>query len=83
MNMVTRQVFTFTEIKSPTESNILIVSRRSSPILYLAPEHVDAAYIKESKYLLISGTALAQSPSREAVLKALSIAKANNVKGCL
>lgn len=70
---------TFTEIKSPTESNILMY-REEVADLYLAPEHVDAAYIKESKYLLISGTALAQSPSREAVLKALSIAKANNVK---
>ncbi|MBU0438939.1 5-dehydro-2-deoxygluconokinase [Staphylococcus succinus] len=70
---------TFTEIKSPSESNILMYREEASD-LYLEPEHVSETYIKESEYLLISGTALAQSPSREAVLKALAIAKANAVK---
>lgn len=70
---------TFTEIKSPSESNILMY-RDEVADLYLAPEHVDELYIKNSEYLLISGTALSQSPSREAVLKALSIAKNNSVK---
>lgn len=70
---------TFTEIKSPNESNI-VMYREEVADLYLAPEHVSEEYIKGSEYLLISGTALAQSPSREAVLKALSIAKANEVK---
>lgn len=70
---------TFTEIKSPTESNILMY-REEVADLYLASEHISPKYIENSEYLLISGTALAQSPSREAVLKALSIAKANDVK---
>lgn len=70
---------TFTEIKSAQESSILMY-REAIADLYLAPQHVDETYIKNSEYLLISGTALSQSPSREAVLKALSIAKTNNVK---
>lgn len=70
---------TFTEIKSPSESNILMY-REEVADLYLEPNHVSERYVKESEFLLISGTALAQSPSREAVLKALSIAKANAVK---
>lgn len=70
---------TFTEIKSPTESSILMY-REAVADLYLAPEHVDESYIENSEYLLISGTALAQSPSREAVLKALALAKKHNVK---
>ena len=59
---------TFTEIKSPSESSILMY-REEVADLYLAPEHVDESYVKNSEYLLISGTALA--PSREAVLKAI------------
>lgn len=70
---------TFTEIKSPTESSILMY-REAVADLYLAPEHVNELYIENSEYLLISGTALAQSPSREAVLKALALAKKHNVK---
>lgn len=70
---------TFTEIKSPKESSILMY-REEVADLYIAPEHVDELYIKNSEYLLISGTALSKSPSREAVLKALLIAKKHDVK---
>lgn len=70
---------TFTEIKSPTESSILMY-REEVADLYLKPEEVDPEVIKKSKILLISGTALAQSPSREAVLKSLSIAQKNDTK---
>lgn len=70
---------TFTEIKSPKESSILMY-REEVADLYLAPEHVDELYIKNSEYLLISGTALAKSPSREAVIKALLLAKKHDVK---
>lgn len=70
---------TFTEIKSPSESNILMY-RDSVADLNLKSKDVCAKYIKDSKYLLISGTALAKSPSREAVLKSLQIAKSNNVE---
>lgn len=48
--------------------------------LYLAPEEIDEDYIKQTDLLLVSGTALAQSPSREAVLKAIAYARNNQVK---
>lgn len=70
---------TFTEIKSPEECSILMY-RQDVADLYLAPSEVDEDYIKKSKILLVSGTALAQSPSREAVLKAINLAKKNGVK---
>ncbi len=70
---------TFTEILSPTESSILMY-REGVADLMLACEDVDEEYIKKAKFLLISGTALCQSPSREACLKALALAKKVNTK---
>ncbi|MFB9760553.1 5-dehydro-2-deoxygluconokinase [Ectobacillus funiculus] len=69
----------FTEIKSPEECSILMY-RQEVADLYLAPEEVNEEYIKQAKILLVSGTALSKSPSREAVLKAVSLAKRNDVK---
>lgn len=69
---------TFTEIVSPEESNILMY-REGVADLYLTSKEIDETYIKESKMIVISGTALSQSPSREAVLSALAIAKKNKV----
>ncbi len=68
---------TFTEIKSETESSILMY-RDSIADLELDVTEVDEEYIKSSASLLISGTALAKSPSREATLKALRLAKKND-----
>ena len=70
---------TFTEIKSEMESSILMY-RDGVADLQLSVEDISEEYIKNSKALLISGTALAQSPSREAALKALSYAKRNDTK---
>lgn len=70
---------TFTEIRSETESSILMY-RESIADLQLDVTDIDEDYIMNSKALLISGTALAQSPSREAALKALALAKKNKVK---
>ena len=67
---------TFTEIKSPTESSILMY-RDGVADLMLEPGEVSEDYIKSAKALVISGTALSQSPSREAVLKAMTLAKKN------
>lgn len=67
---------TFTEIKSPTESSILMY-RDGVADLMLEPDEVNEDYIKSAKALVISGTALSQSPSREAVLKAMMLAKKN------
>lgn len=69
----------FTEIKSPEECSILMY-RQDVADLYLATSEINEDYIKKSKILLVSGTALSKSPSREAVLKAVSLAKKNEVK---
>ncbi|PLR80015.1 5-dehydro-2-deoxygluconokinase [Bacillus canaveralius] len=69
----------FTEIKSPEECSILMY-RENVADLYLAPSEVHENYIKKAKILLVSGTALSKSPSREAVLKAVSLARKNDVK---
>ncbi|AXI10494.1 5-dehydro-2-deoxygluconokinase [Oceanobacillus sp. 143] len=69
---------TFTEIKSPEECSILMY-REEVADLYLHPDEVSEAYIKQAKVLLVSGTALAKSPSREAVIKAVGLARKNDV----
>ncbi|MCH3965790.1 MAG: 5-dehydro-2-deoxygluconokinase [Clostridium sp.] len=68
---------TFTEILSPTESSILMY-RNSIADLSLNVDEIDENYIKNAKAISISGTALAQSPSREAALKAMEYAKKHN-----
>ncbi|WP_312520276.1 5-dehydro-2-deoxygluconokinase [Anaerospora sp.] len=65
---------TFTEILSPAESSILMY-RNGVADLALTTEEVDENYIKDSKAIIISGTALAASPSREAALLAVEYAK--------
>lgn len=65
---------TFTEILSPTESSILMY-RNGIADLALSVEDIKEDYIKNTKAIVISGTALATSPSREAVLLALEYAK--------
>lgn len=67
---------TFTEILSPTESSILMY-RNCIADLQLNPADIDEEYIKNTKAILISGTSLAASPSREAALKAVMLAKKN------
>lgn len=69
---------TFTEIKSETESSI-VMYRNEAADLRLEPADISEDYIKRAKALLISGTALAESPSREAALKAVALAKRNNI----
>nr|MBR4281522.1 5-dehydro-2-deoxygluconokinase [Clostridia bacterium] len=65
---------TFTEILSPTQSSILMY-REGVADLMLHPDDVDLEYIASAKALLISGTSLCTSPTREAALKALILAK--------
>ncbi|NGZ76662.1 5-dehydro-2-deoxygluconokinase [Saccharibacillus alkalitolerans] len=69
----------FTEIKSPEECSILMY-RDDVADLYLRADEVREDYIKRAGMLIVSGTALAKSPSREAVLKAVRLAKKNGVK---
>jgi 5-dehydro-2-deoxygluconokinase len=68
----------FTEIKSPEECSILMY-RDNVADLKLHPSEIDEDYIKQSKALLVSGTALAKSPSREAVFLALEYAVKHDV----
>ncbi|WP_106766159.1 5-dehydro-2-deoxygluconokinase [Paenibacillus faecalis] len=69
---------TFTEIKSPEDCSILMYRDNVADLL-LRPEEVSEDYIRKAKALLISGTALAASPSREAVFVALSYARKHGV----
>ncbi|WP_411343557.1 5-dehydro-2-deoxygluconokinase [Paenibacillus sp. WLX1005] len=69
----------FTEIKSPDECSILMY-RDDVADLYLRPEEINESYITQAGLLLISGTALAKSPSREATLQAIHYARRNGVK---
>jgi len=64
----------FTEIKSPTDCSILMYRDNVADLL-LSPTEVNEELIAQAKVLLISGTALAKSPSREAVFQALQYAK--------
>lgn len=66
----------FTEILSRDESSILMY-RDNVADLTLCSTDVDEAYIADAKSIIISGSALSKSPSREACLKALQLAKKN------
>ncbi len=70
---------TFTEMLSPRESSILMY-RNCIADLQLSVDDIDEDYIKQAKAILISGTSLAESPSREAAIKAVMLAKRNNTK---
>lgn len=67
-----------TEIKSPTDCSILMY-RDNAADLQLDPSEINEAYIKQARAILVSGTALAASPSREAVLLAVEWARKYNV----
>lgn len=64
----------FTEIKSPTDCSILMY-RDNVADLNLEPGDVREELIADAKALVVSGTALAASPSREAVFTAISYAR--------
>lgn len=68
----------FTEIKSPQECSILMY-REDAADLLLCTDDISEDYISSTKALLISGTALAKSPSREAVFLALDFAVKHGV----
>lgn len=68
----------FTEIKSPSDCSILMY-RDEVADLYLEATEVSESTIKAGRLLLVSGTALAASPSREAILTAVSYAKKHRV----
>lgn len=65
---------TFTEMLSPSESHILMY-RNCIADLQLSVDDIGPDYIASAKMLLVSGTALAESPSREAAIKAALVAR--------
>lgn len=70
---------TFTEMRSPRESSILMYRDRIAD-LQLHVDDIQEDYLRSAKALLISGTALAESPSREAALKAALLARKNGTR---
>lgn len=69
----------FTEMRSPDDCKILMY-RDNVADLKLEPGDIDESYIAGSKAIMISGTALAQSPSREAVFRAVETARKHGTK---
>lgn len=63
-----------TEVKAANDCSVLFY-RDNVADLRLEPEEIPEDYIAGSKALLISGTALAQGPSREAVDRAVAYAR--------
>ena len=71
-----------TEVRSPEQCGSVFYRDRVAD-LNLKPTDIDPAYIASAKVLLISGTALAASPSREAALLATEYAVAAGTKVAL
>ena len=64
----------FTEVLSRDKSG-LVMYRDSVADLQLEPDDISEEYIKNAKMIVVSGTALAACPSRDAVLKAMFLAR--------
>lgn len=66
-----------TEVKNPKDCSAIIY-RDNVADLNLKPDEISEEYVRNAKILLISGTALSKSPSREAVYTALDYANRHN-----
>jgi 5-dehydro-2-deoxygluconokinase len=66
----------FTEMK-PSDCTVLIYRNNASD-LTIKPEQIDPEYIASAKVLVVTGTALSESPSREATLIAMDHARRSN-----
>ncbi|MCQ1061131.1 PfkB family carbohydrate kinase, partial [Photobacterium sp. ZSDE20] len=75
-NSGSRTSVAFTEMK-PSDCTVLIYRNKASD-LTIKPEQVDPEYIASSKVLVVTGTALSESPSREATLIAMEHARRSN-----
>ncbi len=73
----TRTSIAFAEVK-PQNCDVLFY-RKDASDLQLRPQDIDEQYIRSAKALLISGTALSGSPSREAVFTAIAYARQSGV----
>ena len=69
----------FAIVESTTVDHQSIIYRHKAADLYLNKEDINSAKLANYSCILITGTALAAQPSREAVLHALDIATSNNI----
>ncbi len=67
-----------TEIK-PKKGKVVFY-RHNPADLKLSPDDIDENYIKQSKAVILTGTALAEEPSRSAIKKIIQICRRNEVK---
>ena len=58
----------------------VVIYRNKAADLELDPGKISSDYIASAKLLLVTGTALAQSPSREATFVAMEFARSNNTQ---
>ncbi|AXK51141.1 5-dehydro-2-deoxygluconokinase [Spiroplasma alleghenense] len=70
---------TFTEILSPEECSIMMYRQKVAD-LFIKPSELDEDFIKTTKMVLISGTSLCSSPSRETALKLIEICEENFIE---
>lgn len=69
-----RNCLAITEIVTPHQSGSYLYRENTADLL-LEPEEVSEAYVKKASAVLISGTALSESPSREAMLILMEYAR--------
>lgn len=74
-----RNSLALTEVRSANDCGAVFY-RENVADLYLSCEDIDEDYIKRAKAIIISGTAFARSPSREAAYLAMEYARKNKVK---
>jgi len=74
----TRTSLAITEMKA--DNCGVVIYRNEAADLALATDQITEDYIASAKMLVITGTALAQSPSREATFAAIDFARKNGTK---
>ncbi len=72
----TRTSLALTEMRA--DNCAVVIYRNNAADLALVKEDVDADYVASARMLIVSGTALSASPSRDAVFAAIDVATANN-----
>ncbi len=64
----------------PPETFPILFYREQCADIHLSPDDVDGAFIASAKALVVSGTGVSQSPSREATHQAIAAARAASAK---
>lgn len=70
----------FSEILPGGKTNLMMYRDERVADLQVTADDVEEEYIASAKAIIISGTALSASPSREAALKAVMLARKHNTK---